>query len=411
MRCPLLSLTLCLALAGLTRAQAPERGPQQLQVRVVCLNTWGVPFSSRLAARVAKLGPELARLRPQIVCLQEVWREEDGAALIEALAAAGLPHAHHWKEGFVGSGLLIASAWPLREVTFRPFALAGKAHKPWHGDWYARKGVALVSLETPIGPLLVADTHLHARYGSDEYLPVQITQAAEVVEVIGDHGAVPPPPGWEPGRPPLLLAGDLNSPRESLPWRLIQSGAALRAPDDALGIDWLMTRDGGAVSARLGAVETVFAEPLDLGDAEPPTRLSDHTGRLVTLTLRRLPRPAPGAPSRASGKDPRPRWRAAAREAVDALDEARNQAAQRGSSARAKGMFLLLLSGVLFGGARKLKRKIGCLLGLGSFVLLHLATVQVYLGALSERAQVVGLEAARARLEARLEDTQPEEAR
>lgn len=398
---PLL-LLLCAAARGPAQ-ELPANGPAKLEVELVSLNVWGLPWTPRLEERVARLGQELARLRPQVVCLQEVWREEDGVALTKALAGAGLPHARHWKEGFLGSGLLVASAWPLREVTFRPFDLAGKAHKPWHGDWYATKAVALVSLETPLGPLQVATTHLHARYGSDEYLPLQVTQAEELVRAIGDHGAVPPPPGWEPGRPPLVLAGDLNSPRDALPWRLIAAGGALRAPDDDLGIDWVFVRDGGALRVELRSVSALFEGPLDLGGGER-VALSDHAGRLAKLTLRRIPRQAPASP----GADPRPRWRAVAGEAEEQLAAARDAALARSGSARGRGVWLLLVSGLLFALARKLKRKLGCLLGLGSFLLLHLATVQVYLGAISERSLAAGLERARARLEARLDETREE---
>ena len=383
----LLLLLLPLALAP---AAAQEREPARAELKLVSLNVWGLPWTPRLEARIARLGQELARLRPQVVCLQEVWREEDGAALAAALAAAGLPHSRHWADGFLGSGLFVASAFPLRELERRTFALAGKAHKPWHGDWWARKGVVLVSLEGPLGPLLLATTHLHARYGSDEYLPVQVAQALEVVQAAGDHGVRPPPPGWEPGRPPLLLAGDLNSPRGALPVRLVLAGAALEAPPGDLGVDWVLARDGGAVEARLSSVRPVLDQPLDLGDGQEPVRLSDHPGRLATLVLRRLPR---GATVRTA--DPRPAWLAVAAEAGALVERERDLALARASSARKGGFLLLLGSAALYLLARKRGRKLGCALGLLSLLLLHLATVQVYLGAVHERSQAAGLEAAR----------------
>jgi hypothetical protein len=95
-----------------------------------------------------------------VVCLQEVWVRTDRTLLVEAAAAAGLPHWRSFvsgrrlssvslllgldecvgdgskKSGFgIGSGLLILSRYPIIRSTFRLFRLCGKVQRFYqHGE-------------------------------------------------------------------------------------------------------------------------------------------------------------------------------------------------------------------------------------------------------------------------------------
>lgn len=392
------ALVLVLALAALP-ALAEE--PKRTEVRLVTFDLAGAGVP-RLDARVAKLGEELTRLKPDVVCLQGVWRVEDGAALLESLAGAKLVHGRHWSEGWSGSGLLVASRWPLKEVAFQPFSLAGKPHKPWHGDWYARKGVALVALTTPAGAVQLANLHLHAGHGTEEYLPVQTAQAREAAVLLGDHGVRPPGVAWEPARPPLLLAGALEVGREALPFRLLSAIAALEAPRDDLGSEWVLARPGGGVAVKLARMETVLDKPLDLADGQAPVPLAPGPGRLAVLELRPFGRDA--APPL---RDSRPTFRQVATEAEEAMARARDDAHRWGSSDRAKAVVLLVFAAAFFALSRlvaKLKRKkLGCLVALLSMTFIHVATLYAYLGAVYQRQEQAAYEVARQRLEKALE--------
>lgn len=384
----LLACALGLACA-LPAAAAPAR------LRVVSFNVWGLPagLAEHRPARIARIGPAIAALHPDVVLLQEVWRAEDGERLRADLAAAGLTHALHVDEGFLGSGLLLVSRYPLESTRFTPFEATGKPHKPFHGDWYARKGVVVARVTTPAGVVLLADTHLHARYGTDEYLPVQTAQALQVVEAVGDLGVRPPTLAGDPARPPLVLTGDLNSRWGSLPLRLVLGGAALRPVDPDLGIDWILVRDGGALRVRVRKAAEVLTEAVDLGEGVRAP-LSDHPAVLADLEL--LPAPAPaGAPA--------PEWPALAAEADALLAAAEDASALAARRARRLAVLLLLATGAAFALGRRRRgdgqrRRLGCLGGLIVMALLHAAVWALYLGAVYEPQLQAGLRAARARL-------------
>lgn len=356
-----------------------------LELKVVSYNVWGLPFglADDRDARIAAIGPALAKLKPDVVALQEVWVRENGETLIKALADAGLKYAVFQSEGFIGSGLLIASRYPLEVEAFHGYRLAGKPHKVWHGDWFARKGVLIVRVTTPKGMVRVANTHLHASYGSDEYLPVQISQALQAAGALGNHGEEPSPNAADPARPPLILCGDMNSTAEELPLRVLMARARLQPEaGDGLRIDWVLARSGGDLRAR------VLKAKHAIGKKESP-RLSDHPCVLATVRLSKGP-PKAWRPARDVAA-----WRATADEALPVVEAALKAAEQSRSRGRGWSLLLLLGAGALFGvdrWLRKRKRK-SCLLPLTTMVLLHLAVWALYLGVVYEPTQVAELRA------------------
>lgn len=385
---------LALPLLALAALAAPTAAEDALELRIVSLNAWGLPWADDRAGRIAALGPALTALEPDVVVLQEVWQAADVAALEAALAEAGLPHAAHADEGLFGSGLVIAARYPLGNVAFDAFSLAGKPHKPYHGDWYARKGVLGATLDTDLGPVRIAAAHLHARYGAAEYAPHQVTQALEAADWLGDLGARPPPDPFDPARPPLVLAGDLNAGRDDLPFRLLCARADLTPAADDMGIDWVLYRAGGGVRVRAAQVRTVLDADVDLPGGGR-ARLSDHAGRLAVLELERRRRRPPIAP------DPRPRWAVAAADAIPFVAAELAASRARGRGALTRGVVAIVAAVLLMALGRKLegKRIRGCAVGAAALALLHLGTWWVYVGGVYERGLQAALEGAAARLE------------
>jgi endonuclease/exonuclease/phosphatase family metal-dependent hydrolase len=363
-----------------------------LELKVVSYNVWGLPLgiAPNRDERIAAIGPALAKLKPDVVALQEVWIPENGATLMRALADAGLPHSVFQSEGLVGSGLLIASRYPLEVEAFDQYRLAGKPHKFWHGDWWARKGLLIVRVTTPQGMVRVANTHIHARYGTDEYWPVQMSQALQAAKALGTHGEQPPSQAADPARPPVILCGDINSERDGLAFRLLSGRAALHETPGKLRIDWVLARPGGAMGARVVKAKHVLEDPVDLSNGVR-ARLSDHPCVLATVRLAK----GPATPWRP--KTDVAAWRSAAADSRPVLETALEAARQ--SQSRSRGWTLLLLLGVaaLFGIARRqrAREKKSCLLPLVTMALLHLAVWALYLGVIYEPTQVAELEFAR----------------
>lgn len=252
-----------------------------LSLRVVTWNVWDVPIvATNTAERMARIVPALATLEPDLVALQEVWVEEDAAILIDDLHAAGLLYTHHYRGEGMKCGLLIASRYPFRDLGFHPFVLGTTSHVPWHIDWNADKGIARVRVQTPIGEVDFADTHMQASYGPGGYLSVRLGQAVEVAEVATTPSDSTP----SPSRPPLILAGDFNTRSDDLPMRVLRARANLVEAGNDQGIDKVLFRGGAEHSLRVVSTERHFTEPVDLGDGVHAP-LSDHDAIVVDFEV------------------------------------------------------------------------------------------------------------------------------
>lgn len=394
-----LLLALLLPLLGAPADAAPRRQ----KVRVLSWNVWGLPWglSKQREERIAAIGARLGELKLDLVLLQEVWVAEDGVALGKALAAAGLSHQVHESEGFLGSGLLIASRWPISGSDYQAFELSGKLHKPWNGDAWTRKGFLELQLDTPLGRLVVVDTHLHASYGGGEYEPVQTAQALQLSSALGDLGARPPPQRDDAARPPLLLAGDLNVELGTLPFELLRRRCDLRPAKPTLGgIDWILLRDGGGLRWRVKRVEHALTEEVELPGGTRP--LSDHPAVLAELELLR------GAPARWQPQQRQREWLSVAREAHPWLVAQRDRAGVLSGRWTRRALLLLLIGGALLWAGQKRKEKRGhCLLAVASLLLLHLAVWAMYLGVVHHRLEEAGLSAALSRARDGAPDASP----
>ncbi len=394
----------CLLVLFLLAPVAARADEPPLPIRVVTFNAWGVPVGSDdKEARLARIGAALAALQPDVVALQELWSREDLDLVQRDLAAGGLRHAERFPSRF-GSGLLVASRWQLSTAQFQRFALGGKPHAVWHADWWGGKGAARVRVNTPYGAILLIDTHLHARYGSQEYLPTQLSQALELADVAGEAGSNE----WSAAlrtdaksfeaRLPLVLAGDLNCGVGDLPFELLRARAGLQTPAPDLGpnqaIDWVLLRSGTVLGLRAKKVTRALTEPVDLGDGVTGP-LSDHPAVVVDLELRRLtapPRVDRGAAARAE-------WEGLAPEVRTVLQDELEVTGERVVTARVAAAFLLLLA-VGGGALARLRRgrRGSCLSVLLALLLLHLATWGLYFGMIYEPNYRDGLEAALAAL-------------
>lgn len=289
-------MVLCgMACAAITRHASADE-PESL--RVLTFNAFIAPgISPDIDERLTRLGPAVASLEPDLVGLQEVWKDAHAERVGAALAEAGLEH-QHWvtRPGtppLGSSGLLTASRFPIVHAEFFPFTAGDAPPFAFHADWMAGKGVLLTRVRTPWGVVDFANTHLHGNYRLHDYEGVRLAQMSEIATFLGGRQR------QGPDAPPLVLAGDLNSRPRSLPFRLLTETAQLAPVSAELDIDHILVPSAGRVALRPVDVRTVLTEPVELSDGQRVT-LSDHPGVLAVLEPEQAPAAPPAVPATAA---------------------------------------------------------------------------------------------------------------
>lgn len=221
--------------------EQPHPHPPPPEVNITTLNCWGLKFNiSKLRQpRLQEIGRQIARASPtpDIICLQEVWAQEDYLAIRRETAAI-LPYGKFYHSGAFGGGLAILSRWPIEESSMVPYALNGRPTAFWRGDWYVGKGVACARLR--YGPergdvIEVFNTHTHAPYDTDRgdtyrvHREAQAWQLAKLLRGAAERGHL------------VVAAGDFNMTPLSAAHRIIMGRAPVRDvwrvlyPDSSLG--------------------------------------------------------------------------------------------------------------------------------------------------------------------------------
>ncbi len=190
--------------------------PQVHTLRLLTFNIWQLPFV-RDVRRRAELARELIEeADADVVVLNEAFNRP-AHRLVDQLRAAGLNstgwHAtpqlarsrRKWastsgrrgpRPGLVGGGVRVLSRHPVLVQHQHVFTARSRTTS----DALSAKGVALVCLGTPFGPLWVAGTHLQADERGDRQ-PVRLAQLRELRRAVD---AIVPPEAT------VVLAGDLN---------------------------------------------------------------------------------------------------------------------------------------------------------------------------------------------------------
>ena len=273
-----LSCLLWVVMLGLTWSAPALAAPDNL--RVVSYNVWGVPhISPKRAERIVAIAQRLAELDADVVALQEVWEDEDVAVLSATLRDAGLLHQRRF--GVAGaeankSGLWLASRHPIVRERFTPYAAGREILFPWHLDWMATKGFAVVQLETGQGVVAVANTHLQSAYRFYDYQFTRLDQALQLSASL---------PRQAPDMP-LFMVGDFNDAFDSLPLRALGEGARLTSASDTFGIDGVLARPGARVAPKSSRVQLLWEQPLPLPSGEMMV-LSDHPCVVVDYAMDR----------------------------------------------------------------------------------------------------------------------------
>jgi endonuclease/exonuclease/phosphatase family metal-dependent hydrolase len=263
-----LAFALAFTLAGTAHAEAP------VPLRVLSWNVWGLPaVSTNLEQRMAALPDAIAKLEPDIILLQEIWAETDGATVRQGLERHGYRYATHLAHTEAGmTGLFTASKLPLKYVGFLPFASGRVGHSFWHLEWIAAKGVGSFLVETPLGEIQVQNTHLQAQYETDDYAAERLSQASQIL-LMGQNR-----------RQSLVLGGDFNTGAEELPRRAFFDLGALRDTTPSPLPDTIFVRSGWTTQIRVVGTHQALTEAVRLNNGVT-TELSDHPAVVVDLEL------------------------------------------------------------------------------------------------------------------------------
>ena len=202
-------------------------------LKVLSLNCNGLYcVSYDRESRMRSIAQYLCSEKFQIVCLQEVFIARDYQYLSRTVRKC-LPFSHWYKNSsLVGScGLIILSQWPLMNVHFYQFRLQGHPLMFWHGDWFAKKGVAYarIKLKDASITLNVFNMHLHANYGYFQYRLERVCQAYEMARYIETVcGFINDQYNSNNcNKSIILLAGDMNTMHTELGYHIVQTRLSL----------------------------------------------------------------------------------------------------------------------------------------------------------------------------------------
>ena len=208
--------------------QAPPRVDTRLSV--LTWNLWWRfgPWESRQPAIVRTL----ARLAPDVVCLQEVWAERDGPRQADQLAAAlgGYYVAEAAGLGFdlapQSLGNAVLSRWPIRAQEARRL--------PAPEGLDELRVVLRAEIDGPRGAFDVYVTHLNWRLDQSDVRQAQVRAICEFVAEAKADRSYPP-----------LLCGDFNAEPGSEEIRMVTGLTTAAVPKLVFLDAWRAGGDGG----------------------------------------------------------------------------------------------------------------------------------------------------------------------
>jgi endonuclease/exonuclease/phosphatase family metal-dependent hydrolase len=190
----------------------------------------------------------------------------------------------------------VLSRLPIEDVRFEPFAVRGVAEKVAANlEYLSGKGFATIRLTTPVGPIVLVNTHLHARYTSSaphKHVPHRTGQAIQLASRFIDSSL------------PIVAMGDFNFREGETDYRVLTDILGLRDVAATLGNrqnttlhanpyrrssgidrrkDFIFVRSGLAHEVVPIRVTRTFDELIEI-DGEPGA-YSNHAGLVVDLEV------------------------------------------------------------------------------------------------------------------------------
>lgn len=266
----------------------------QTPLRILTLNTWGVPYAEAIPQRMTAIAAGIREINPDVILLQETFTERARQQLAAALSETW-PYQHVFvTQALFSSGLMTVSRYPIVDADFRRYRARGKAEDIRHGDYYSGKGIGLTRLDTPSGLVDVYNAHTHAQYVPEDETDYALFNALNLYEALRFIDAS--------AQNPVILGGDLNTRPDQLGYDLLRDlgGLAdtyLTLNPDAEGftyaainpytvehdqrLDYLLVRHGAERGWLLKRADIVLTE----APPHPVPAYSDHYGVLLEADL------------------------------------------------------------------------------------------------------------------------------
>lgn len=116
-----------------------------MPLNVLSYNVWGIFISKHLDERMKAIAAHLPEY--DVVCLQEQFEQRHCDVLFPDRNM--FPYIERYVSCEYGSGLTIASKYPIVASMFLPFNSCGRAERVQEGDFLANKGIAAVRVAVP----------------------------------------------------------------------------------------------------------------------------------------------------------------------------------------------------------------------------------------------------------------------
>jgi endonuclease/exonuclease/phosphatase family metal-dependent hydrolase len=228
----------------------PGYGPLiTTRVRIATWNLWGRYGPWR--QRIAPITENLRAIDADIVCLQEVWQDDERNQAVELARELGYQppvYAANLERDGANSGNAIMTRWPIarHEVRLLP-RTAGDARD----DEDEERLAVFAEVDGPHGPLQVFCTHFSWR---DDHSAIRQLQVAEVCRFVRST---------RPRSFPAVLCGDLNAEPHSDEIRMLTGLAAVPVPGVMFRDAWRAAgnADPGFTCSR---ADPFFAANLDI---------------------------------------------------------------------------------------------------------------------------------------------------
>jgi endonuclease/exonuclease/phosphatase family metal-dependent hydrolase len=196
-----------------TETEGPYGPLIESRLRVLTWNLWHRygPWEARRPAIAATL----ERLDPDVVCLQEVWADEEVGFADELAKGLGFHHVYGSLLEFEGVrfGNAVLSRWPISDSDVLPLPASEGTEE--------RRTCVRADIDGPRGPLQAFSTHLNWRFDQSDIRQEQVRAICRFIEASKPEGGRSFPP---------ILAGDFNADPDSDEIRMLSGRAATPVP-------------------------------------------------------------------------------------------------------------------------------------------------------------------------------------